>query len=149
MRRRSSAVGLAVPMSMPRYSAIESSEMISAPICPASSIPTAVLPDAVEPVRNHAAPTMELDWDMRFPVDSANLSDYRNIFPLEKICAAIDDPSRPTHFGTADGGDRRPQGESPGQIVHYDALYGRSTEDWRENPRGSRGGDRGGGRTGG
>ena len=40
-------------MSMPRYRAIESSDTISAPIRWASSTPTADLPEAVGPVRNH------------------------------------------------------------------------------------------------
>src|SRR5262245_16086153 len=58
-------------------------------------------------------------------------------------------PSRSAHFGTAYGGDWRPQGESSGQIVHHNAICGRGAEDWRENSRGSRGGNRGSGRTGG
>ena len=43
---------MAVPISMPRYRAIESSEMISAPSLFASSTPTPVLPLAVGPVKN-------------------------------------------------------------------------------------------------
>ena len=44
-------VGLAVPISIPRYTAMESSEMISASSKRAISIPTLVFPAAVGPVK--------------------------------------------------------------------------------------------------
>src|SRR4051794_5539554 len=46
---RSSGVGLAVPMSIPRYPERESMEMISPPSRRATSIDSAVFPDAVGP----------------------------------------------------------------------------------------------------
>ncbi len=46
-------------MSMPRYTAIESSETISAPSRWAKAIPTAVLPLAVGPVRNQESRTLD------------------------------------------------------------------------------------------
>jgi hypothetical protein len=47
---RSAAVGFAVPMSMPRYTCIESIEISStSPSCSATAIATADLPDAVGP----------------------------------------------------------------------------------------------------
>ena len=49
--RRSSTPGFAVPMSMPRYSVIESIATTSAPSRCASNTPTAVFPEAVGPVR--------------------------------------------------------------------------------------------------
>src|SRR5262245_53221574 len=49
MPRRSSTPSLSVPMSMPRYTAVESQETTSPLNCSASSRPSALLPDAVGP----------------------------------------------------------------------------------------------------
>src|SRR5207245_820582 len=50
-RRRSSGPGLAVPISIPRYKAMESIDTISPPRRLASSTPSKVLPEPVGPVR--------------------------------------------------------------------------------------------------
>src|SRR6185312_16989377 len=50
MRARTPASGLAVPMSMPRYTCAESTLTISPPSVPASAIATALLPAAVGPI---------------------------------------------------------------------------------------------------
>jgi hypothetical protein len=47
--RRSAALGLAVPTSMPRYTCIESTLRISAPAAAATDSATSLLPDAVGP----------------------------------------------------------------------------------------------------
>src|SRR5256885_4547852 len=48
-RVRSASVAFAVPISMPRYTCMESTEIISAPICSASSSAMADFPTAVGP----------------------------------------------------------------------------------------------------
>src|SRR5687767_5105947 len=50
MPRRCSSVSLSVPMSKPRYTAVESQLMISPSRRSASARPSALLPDAVGPI---------------------------------------------------------------------------------------------------
>jgi hypothetical protein len=63
-------------------------------------MPAAVLPEAVGPARNQALSILEVAADIEFPVDSANLSDYRNIFQIGRY-----GQPKATRFGAADGGD--------------------------------------------
>src|SRR6266496_2646969 len=93
-RRRSSAVGFAVPMSMPTYTCCESQATISPPARSASARPSALLPDAVGPStatkRCRAAAVRGASGTAEAPLDLAERQAQQHRAPVRAVRSQID-----------------------------------------------------------
>src|SRR6266496_5590132 len=87
-RRRSSAVGFAVPMSMPTYTCCESQATISPPARSASARPSALLPDAVGP--STATKRDRVSGTAEAPLDLAERQAQQHRAPMRAVRPEID-----------------------------------------------------------